>query len=148
MLRNAGFQPRLKTRRHLLALSVVFMIALAVFLLSGDAVWAQDSLTGAQGNVESVAQTAGVGNVDLITLIGRIIYVFLSLLGVIFLGLLLTGTILKVVLFMWNPPATIYMRQLNEWKAISLRPGERLMATTWATVISASPSPTHLANLH
>jgi len=46
-------------------------------------------LAQGQQDVESIASSAGVQQTDLITLIGRIITIFLGFLGVIFLGLLL-----------------------------------------------------------
>ncbi|MFA6130857.1 MAG: Ig-like domain-containing protein [Patescibacteria group bacterium] len=56
---------------------------LSVSLLAAPVfVFAQDSLT-------TVGETAGMGGADLMTIIGRIIGVFLAMLGVIFLGLVL-----------------------------------------------------------
>ncbi len=59
----------------------------------GGAFWyghpAAAQLAQSAQNVQQTATAAGVGNVDLFQLIGRIIYILLSLVGVVFLGLLL-----------------------------------------------------------
>ena len=47
------------------------------------------SLAQSQNNAALVAETAGIQQTDLVTIVGRIIYIFLSLLGTIFLVLML-----------------------------------------------------------
>ena len=47
------------------------------------------TVAGAQNNAQIVAEAAGIGSTDLVTIIGRIVNIFLSLLGVIFLILML-----------------------------------------------------------
>lgn len=65
---------------------VLFVLFAAVFAVVSPAL--AQAPQAAQG-VQDVAQAAGVGNVDLFQLLGRIINIFLGFLGVIFLGLLL-----------------------------------------------------------
>ncbi len=74
--------------QRILRWMLLAMAAFAFCAVLTDTAYAQ-ALTGQQ-NVAEIAQAAGVeANADLPTVIGRIIYIFLGLLGVILLGILL-----------------------------------------------------------
>ena len=66
------------------AKNVIFTILVLTggFFVSAPVVFAQ---TDALSNTDQIAQTAGLGNSDLPSLVGRIISVFLGILGVVFL---------------------------------------------------------------
>ncbi|MCC7357699.1 Ig-like domain-containing protein [Candidatus Uhrbacteria bacterium] len=64
------------------------MIPILGFSFMVSTVSAQ-SVADAQNNAQIVAEAAGVGNTDLVTIISRIVYIFLGFLGVIFLILML-----------------------------------------------------------
>lgn len=69
------------------AKSVVVIFTTALFVFPS---FASAQITGGAANVNAIATSAGVsGGADLMTIIGRIINVFLGLLGVIFLVLML-----------------------------------------------------------
>lgn len=90
MPRNATeFSSFIRGRKALRGLVTAF-VAGAVIFVSAPSVHAQQGgIAGATDQVNQVAQTAGVGSTDLLTIIGTIINVFLSLCGIILLGLIL-----------------------------------------------------------
>ena len=69
----------------LFCVSVIILTAFFVFAVPE----ASAQVSQAQQNVGDISSVAGVGETDLITTIGRIINIFLSFLGIIFLGLML-----------------------------------------------------------
>jgi hypothetical protein len=88
MLRNAQSRSTGSNRRRWASLfAVIFITAFFAAFFGADA---RAQLADAGAQVEAVAETAGVGgSTDLIEIIGRIINVFLGLLGVILLILIL-----------------------------------------------------------
>ncbi len=70
--------------------AVVVFIFGCLFTAAPSRVHAQSTST-AQQSLQQVSQTSGLGNTDLVVLIGRIINIFLGVLGIILLVLLLYG---------------------------------------------------------
>lgn len=75
-----------KLQRKIFRRAAAYFALAAGFFTYPFLVWAQ--LAQGQQSVEQAAAAAGAGT-DLVTVIGRIIYVFLGILGVVLLGLLL-----------------------------------------------------------
>lgn len=74
-------------RRVALQLAVFGVMLFVVSILADTHVFAQT--TEAVGGAASIARRAGVGSTDLYTLIGRVVYAFLSVLGLALLGYLI-----------------------------------------------------------
>jgi len=70
-------------------LVIVFVTGAMIFASAPLANAQQGGVAGATAQVDQVAQRAGVGSTDLLSIIGRVINVFLSLCGIILLGLIL-----------------------------------------------------------
>lgn len=83
---SSSFIRGLRTLRILVTICVM---AAGIFVSAPLALAQQGGIEGATEQVNQVAQTAGVGSTDLLTIIGTIINVFLSLCGIILLGLIL-----------------------------------------------------------
>jgi len=74
-------------KRILFGIVLLCVSVAGVYALSHTPVFAQT--TEAVTNVETVATRAGIANVSIYTIVGRVIYVFLSLVGLILLGYML-----------------------------------------------------------
>ncbi len=71
----------------LLGMAVFGLFFGAMLIFGGGEVWAQT--TQSTAGAAAVAQRAGVGSADLYTIVGRVIYAFLGILGIVLLGYLL-----------------------------------------------------------
>lgn len=78
-------------RRSVVMAAAVFLVAAFVFVLPGVA-WAQDTVAQNSRNVGTFASAAGIsGGTDLVTIIGRIVQIFLAVLGIILILLIIYG---------------------------------------------------------
>jgi hypothetical protein len=88
MLRSVGARPLI--RRLTMSWFAVLASAGSVFLLAVSPALAQSAPPQTAQNVQNVANAAGLGGTtDLVTIIGRIIYILLGFIGIILVGLLL-----------------------------------------------------------